>query len=79
MLQSVAYQTSRSESKKKKVHYTLLSFLCLADERFGAGPVAADSRSLSVATGVGDLVETVAADLETELEAIPFDLGCFDF
>jgi len=78
MLQRVAYQTSQSESKKKKVHY-LLSFLCLADERFRAGPVAADSRSLSVATGVGDLVETVAADMETELEAIPFDLGCLDF
>ncbi len=79
MFQSVAYQTARSEKAKKKVHYALLCFLCLVDERFGAGPVAANSRSLSVATGVGDLVEAVAADLETELEAIPFDLGGLSF
>ncbi len=44
-----------------------------------AGPVAAGLRLLFVAAGVGGLVEAVAADLETGLEAIPFGWGRLGF
>lgn len=51
------------------------------DERFVTSPVVAESRSLSVATGLRDFAEVEAmAAFESELEeADPFDLGSLAF